>query len=103
MTHAFSRADDNRFVWAQAQRCHFHLADMLTADLSNVAILLLCSQCWDPELQDAVISKVLQELKPPAACIHYSRRLQHMLPACQAIEVATSWANHQPIFIHRLH
>ena len=86
----------------QVQNSQFHLGDMLMADMSNAAILLLCSQCWDEDLQDAAVEKILREQKPPIVCIHYSRRLQPMLPNCNVIFVETSWAEHQPIFIHWL-
>ena len=63
--------DDQRFqTWAlhlmvQVQNSQFHLGDMLMADMSNAAILLLCSQCWDEDLQDAAVEKILREQKPP--------------------------------------
>ncbi len=84
----------------QVPDCSFHLADMLTADLSNVAILILCSQCWDKALQDAAVRKLLKELQPSAVCIHYSSRLQRLLPGGKEIRVETSWSESQAIFIH---
>jgi hypothetical protein len=49
--------------------------DMLQAPLDSVAMVMLCSQCWDEWLVDTVHAKLLCEMKSGSVIIDYNGRL----------------------------
>lgn len=51
--------------------------DMLEADLSLAAVVLLTSQCWDAALAARVDAKLAMELPPDAVVVDYTDRLSY--------------------------
>ncbi|RLN27040.1 hypothetical protein BBJ28_00008206 [Nothophytophthora sp. Chile5] len=85
-----------------AERCRFECADMLTTPLGATKILLLTSQCWDPELYDQLQCKLERELLPGTLVIDYKNTLQRS-PSFRVVEHVeqqrVSWTGAQSLFI----
>ncbi len=99
------------------EKCMFYCADMLVADLQEVSIIVLTSQCWDRELREKTFEKLLGEL-PHGACIidyndNFARWLEHSEPHrskgrywvshdCNPIVTPVSWNRQQKMYIFTL-
>ena len=59
----------------QVQKVAFKAQDMLQADLSDTAILMLASLCWDEHLFNAAAHKICHELPAESLVIDYTNRL----------------------------
>lgn len=81
----------------------FERGDMLEADIANVRILLLASQCWDGDLKERVRSKVEAELGRGAVVIDYSDTIFGQSTAMRLAGQAdgrVSWNENQHFFVY---
>ena len=83
----------------------FSHADMLTADLRNVRVLMLTSHAWDAALCQKLDCKLASELAHGCFVIDYNGRLGLSQPGAfevvGRVSVATSWASEQAFHVYR--
>ena len=85
----------------------FHHADMLTADLSQVRVLVLTSHVWDKQLCVRLDAKLAAEMLPGSFVIDYNGRLAESQPrrftVVASVTVPTSWAGDTELHVFRCH
>ncbi|KAF1328637.1 Autophagy-related protein, partial [Globisporangium splendens] len=82
--------------------CRFICEDLLQSSLSQTKILMLTSQCWDPELHDRVVNKLERELPVGSIVIDYKDTLcksRYFQLVDQLHERQVSWNPHQSFFV----
>ena len=74
---------------------------MLQADLSDTAILMLTSLCWEEELFSAARRKLCAELPLGSLVIDYTNRLDNILPCVLHLSgLAVSWNKQQTMYVY---
>ena len=83
----------------------FNHADMLSASLENVGLIVLTSLCWDDDVHEAACAKLDAELFSGAFVIDYSDKLaafeSFTTVTDDTIRLPVSWGASQRFYIFK--
>ena len=91
--------------WKDSVNIEFNHADMLSASLENVGLIVLTSLCWDDDVHEAACAKLDAELFSGAFVIDYSDKLaafeSFTTVTDDPIRLPVSWGASQRFYIFK--